>query len=203
WDKHTYNIDVYRNIVHDIVNNDGFTLASESGGLLENIKIYNNIAYNNELNGITVSENGELFAKHPMKDIYIINNTFYNNGRSNWGGGVLVENPDAEDVFIRNNICSRNVFSQIQVEVPISGLTIEHNLIDGYRDYENETYGSDYVEGDPLFVNAAGADFHLQESSPAIDAGTSDEAPADDYDGSLRPRGAGYDIGAFEFAGSD
>ncbi|MFC1592281.1 right-handed parallel beta-helix repeat-containing protein, partial [Thermodesulfobacteriota bacterium] len=203
WDKHTYNIDVYRNIVHDIVNNDGFTLASETGGLLENIKIYNNIAYNNELNGITVSENGERFAKHPMQDIYITNNTFYNNGRSNWGGGIIVENPDAQDIIVRNNICSQNVFSQIQVEVTIAGLTIENNLIDGYRDYETETYGSDYVEADPLFVNAAGADFHLQEHSPAIDAGAADDAPADDYDGNARPRGAGYDIGAFEFTGSD
>jgi hypothetical protein len=55
------------------------------------------------------------------------------------------------------------------------------------------------VEGDPLFADATGADFQLLAGSPAIDAGSPDSAPLDDYDGTARPRGAGFDIGAFEF----
>ena len=53
WDRHTYNIDIFQNIVHDS-RNDGITVASEMGGLLENVKIYNNISYNNSLFGISV-----------------------------------------------------------------------------------------------------------------------------------------------------
>jgi hypothetical protein len=51
---------------------------------------------------------------------------------------------------------------------------------------------------DPRFVNPAGGDYHLQPSSPAKDAvGT---GPATDFEGDLRPRGAGFDIGADEAA---
>ena len=83
-------------------------------------------------------------------------------------------------------------------------LTIDHNLIDGYRGTEGETRGSDYVEGDPLFANASGADYHLWENSPAIDAGSAVGAPSDDFDGRVRPLDgngdgtAAYDIGAYE-----
>jgi hypothetical protein len=200
WDKHTYNIDVYQNVVHDC-GDEGFNLASETGGLLENIKVYNNIAYNNQYNGINISENGPDTFSHPLKNIYVVNNTFYNNGNSTWGAGILIGNPDAEDVVIRNNICSQNGIAQIQVEASVKNLTIDYNLIDGYRGYATETYGTDYVEGDPLFVSTSGAvpDFQLQQNSPAIDKGSSSDAPADDYEGNVRPYGSGYDIGAYEY----
>ena len=50
-----------------------------------------------------------------------------------------------------------------------------------------------------LFKNVANWDFHLKEGSIAIDAGTSNNAPKVDYDGSGRPQGGGYDIGAYEY----
>jgi len=199
WDKHTYNIEVFRNIVHDSA--AGFSVASEAGGLLENVIIYNNIAYNNRSVGITIADWGKSVAEHPMKDIKVINNTFYNNGSGDWGGGISVENPNAENVVIRNNILSQNLSFQIAVEadIPAENLTVDHNLIDDYREYPEEIYGSDYVEGNPLFANPSRADFHLQEDSPAIDNGSAVDAPGDDFDGNPRPQGAGYDIGAFEF----
>jgi MYXO-CTERM domain-containing protein len=43
-------------------------------------------------------------------------------------------------------------------------------------------------------------DYHLQNGSLAIDAGTSTAAPHTDLEGRSRPQGDGYDIGAFEFA---
>jgi len=50
--------------------------------------------------------------------------------------------------------------------------------------------GTDYVIGDPLFVDPANGDFHLQEDSPAIDNG---------LDMGLPYAGSAPDIGAYEY----
>ena len=205
WDKHTFNINVYRNTICDC--SSGITLASEAGGLLENIRITNNIAYHNKVNGLEIGDWGESgISEHPVENAVFINNTIYDNGYDGWGGGFHVENPDASGIVVRNNIFSQNLSFQIADESSLSSadLTVDHNLIHGYRGYDGETYGSDYVEADPRFVDAPGADFHLQASSAAIDAGSSTGAPTDDFAGSQRPQDGdedgtpATDIGAYE-----
>ena len=52
-----------------------------------------------------------------------------------------------------------------------------------------------------LFVNPAAFDFHLLATSVAVDAGTSQFAPALDIEGDARPAGNGVDIGADEVSG--
>jgi len=202
WDKHTYNIAVFQNVVHDILDNDGFALGSEAGGLLENVRVYNNIAYNNRYRGLVLHNCcADLSPTHPVQGIAIVNNTFYRNGADPWGGGISVDNPEIQDLVIRNNICSQNLSFQMVVSpgVPMTTLVIDHNLIDGYRGYEGEVRGDPYVEGDPRFVDPAGIDLHLQADSPAIDRGSDLDAPGDDLDGQTRPAGPGYDIGADEY----
>jgi hypothetical protein len=56
---------------------------------------------------------------------------------------------------------------------------------------------------DPRFVSIPGSDFHLQSSSPGIDAGTMESVslakpPAVDMDGTSVPAGGGVDIGAYD-----
>jgi hypothetical protein len=51
--------------------------------------------------------------------------------------------------------------------------------------------------GDPAFMNAGAADFHLLPASAAIDHGTA-TAAATDFDGNPRPQGGAFDIGAYE-----
>jgi uncharacterized repeat protein (TIGR01451 family) len=203
YDMHTYDIEVYQNLIHDISGDNGIALASEKGGLLENVYIYNNIVYHNRYCGVLLSKagSGNSLGQHPLKNIRIINNTIYNNGWTGYGGGILVDNPDAQDTIIRNNLVSQNLSFQIVVDTQVQSqdVTIDHNLIHGYRGYDGETYGSAYVIGDPLFINPAAADFHLQAGSPAIDAGSVDGAPENDFAGEPRPQGSGYDIGAYEF----
>ena len=58
--------------------------------------------------------------------------------------------------------------------------------------------------GDPLFVNAAAGNFHLQPASPAIDAGNDAVCPSSDQEGQPRVSVPGggtsiCDIGALEF----
>ncbi len=208
YDKHTFNIEVFQNAVRDTVNGDGLAVASEMGGLLENVRIYNNVGYHNRYRGVSISVNGpgDAQGKRPMNGIYVINNTFYDNGWEIWGGGINVENPDARNVVVRNNIVSQNLYFQIALDPGVSAqnLTIDYNLVDGFRGTAGETYGSNYVAADPRFVNPSGADFHLRTGSPAIDKGSAADAPTDDFDDHPRPQDgdgdgiAQYDIGAYE-----
>ncbi len=54
------------------------------------------------------------------------------------------------------------------------------------------------MQSGEIFTDPAAFDLHLAELSPAIDHGTSEDAPGDDYEGNPRPAGAGFDIGAYE-----
>jgi hypothetical protein len=164
--------------------------------------VYNNIAYDNEIRGLTVGNWGEPgVLEHPMDNVKIINNTFYGNGQGVWGGGIHIENPDARNLVVRNNIVSQNLSFQIGLEgVSPESVTVDHNLIDGFRGYVGEIFGSDSVVGDPLFADTSSADFRLLTGSQAIDRGSPVDAPSEDFDGTPRPQGAGYDIGAFEYS---
>jgi hypothetical protein len=57
------------------------------------------------------------------------------------------------------------------------------------------------LTADPKFVNAAASDFHLQATSPAINAGATIGIVTTDFSGVSRPQGAEYDIGAHEYPG--
>jgi hypothetical protein len=200
WDKHTFDIDVYDNLTWGIEGADGIALASEMGGLLEDIRVFDNVSRGNGYFGIAVGTNGTS-PTHPMSGILIVNNTVVGNGTTGWGGGITVYNADASNVIVRNNLVNDNASFQIAVsaDVPAGAVTVDHNLVYPFLGIEpDEVRGTSYVEADPLFVNAATHDYHLQPGSPAIDRGNMSLAPTADADGLLRPQGASVDIGAYE-----
>lgn len=202
WDKHTFNIEVFGNLVHDCAY--GLQFASEQGGLLENLKIYNNVFFNNQILGIQGHDCCSPPPNHPVQNVEMVNNTLYNNGLGGWGPGIGIGNPQATGLVIRNNVLSQNNADQIEVVVP-ANVVASHNLIDGPSAFT----GANPVIGSPLFVDAAAANFHLQRASPGIDSGTPLNAPRRDYDGLRRPQDgdddgtAAYDIGAYELPPSD
>jgi hypothetical protein len=195
WDDLSYDIDIYDNYVHDGLNAGvrGIAIAAENGGNASDIDIYNNIVENLGANGIIVV----WYSTGYVYDINIINNVVYKTDlTSEWAGGIVIQdNAKTSNITVRNNIVSENNVSQISNAIG-ANTTISHNLIDGY----SSTNGTDYILGDPDFVDENNDDFHLQRLSPAIDNGTSTDAPTTDFDGNTRPLGVGYDIGAYEYA---
>ena len=81
-----------------------------------------------------------------------------------------------------------------------------NNLV--YHNYPNDIslqnglVAAGTITADPQFVNYTGdasGDYHLKSTSPAINHGTSSNAPSIDFDGGVRPYNGSWDIGAYEW----
>lgn len=197
WSHLTANINVYNNRVNDC-QDTGIAVATEMGGTLRNVSIYNNIAYNNKYGGIEVGNwlaVGASPRATPIEDVRIINNTLYKNG-----DGIIIKNVDAKNIVVRNNILSKNIGSQLMVELtPLAEVLIEKNIIDGCRNMPNEICGQASLQVDPLLEDPANFNFKLKTNSPAIDAGLGTQAPLFDFENGVRPINSLWDIGAYEF----
>jgi hypothetical protein len=173
---------IRNSIVHDNGTDAGVTPAA--GGIMaargSNLSVYNNIAYNHPLgDGIDVG--------YTCVDCKTYNNTAYNNA----GVGIAVGTADTTGTIVRNNISYNN---GVDIRDTGTNTTFANNLCG------NAGTGCTMV-GDPLFVNAGAADFRLQTTSPAIDAGMTINAVTVDLQGVPRPQGPRYDIGAYEYSG--
>ena len=116
--------------------------------------------------------------------------TFSNNTLAdNHGGGAGVEIHCERALLIRNSVVwnkAMPVFS--------GACRFEHSNVKG----DAPPPGAGNLAVDPRFVSETDGNYHLQADSPLIDMGTEPFAPVDDFDGELRPRGRGIDIGADE-----
>ncbi len=196
WSQTQSNIEVFSNTVTQ-THGAGYALSAEAGGVLERLRFYNNIAYQCGMAGLMIPS----YGTGTIRNCAITNNTLYRNGNSYFGGIVVGEwTSPIHDIVIRNNIVSDNAAYQIKVwsRDGISRITVDHNLINGFRGAEDEIKGSDSIEGDPRFVDPARADFRLREDSPAIDRGAAEGASNVDFAARKRPQGRGVDIGAYE-----
>ena len=195
------NISVYDNLCYNHPNAAGLSIADETGNATStNISFYNNVVYNCRM-GFDLNQTGsEIF------NFSLINNTFYNNNNGN--------SPDVEihintthqylnNCIIRNNIIyslTAGIYAIMYDDYANGGLTVDHNLF--YNSGEiwasGNVLGTSAVTSNPLLINPT-SDFSLTPSSPAIDAGSSVGAPSTDYIETVRPQGATYDIGAYEY----
>jgi hypothetical protein len=154
-------------------NNRGWSVIVGSRGLTDNWIISNNTFANPNPNRC-----GHIIVEHATSGVLIQNNIFY---KSNDNAINIFQPQIQNDVTVRNNLLSPGV-GMFCDAVP-EGYVLEDNLFDT----------------DPLFVNPAGNDFHLNTNSPAIDNGRAQSAPVIDIEGTTRPQGQGFDIGAHEF----
>jgi hypothetical protein len=69
-----------------------------------------------------------------------------------------------------------------------------------YCDTFPSTGGFGSITNDPVFMNPAAGDFHLQSSSPSINSGNNGYVTTNiDFDGNARIAGGTVDIGAYEY----
>ncbi|MFD0695990.1 choice-of-anchor Q domain-containing protein [Paenibacillus sp. GCM10027628] len=202
-------------------NNDiGIEIASEHAGKsTSNITIRSNMVYKNRLTGIAMG--GYDTLRGSTVNCKIVNNTLYKNDTLGDGSGQLYVQYDTQNNIIKNNIMvasSSNVLIYNEY-TKNSGNVVDYNLYFSPGGSSNSTWTwknteytgfSAYKSGtgndahslfiDPKFVNVSTNDYHLQSTSPAIDAGSTDTAiiGSIDIDGQSRVQGTAVNIGADE-----
>jgi hypothetical protein len=194
-------IEIYGN---RIVSSGGIRVSSEENGVVEDVKIYNNLLLFTD-NGIMLTDAG---VGGPRRNVEIFNNTVYE-GNDEWFNGITIMSRNVENIVIRNNlIVSEYPIGKILVSDAsiLAELSVDHNLVSGpggcyddAPDCRDLSAVPENIVADPDLVDPESGDCHLAPGSPAIDAGATIESLLTDFDRVARPQGKGIDIGAFEY----
>lgn len=149
--------------------NNGIYNSHGSGTIVRN-----NLIYDCEDNGI--------YCLQTSSTLQMVNNTIVENGF-----GINIQNCPLGLTIINNIVAHNNTGIIVQGNPP----SISYNDVwNNAQDYSGCSSGPGDISVDPQFIDLAGHDYHLQSSSPCIDAGTDVGQP---YAGSAP------DMGAFEF----
>jgi parallel beta-helix repeat protein len=186
-------------------NNGGgaYFYKSSEANIINNV-ITANIAGSNNGGGLLILESDTTT---------LTNNTISNNGANNGGGIYLKLQDDTDTADIYNNIVWDNTAETQGNDLYIdndgngnympSTFNLLHNDFDQSYDGTRITLpilidSSNLDNIDPIYVDDE--DYHLQASSPCIDAGDNDapSLPTTDKDGNPRITNSIVDIGAYE-----
>ncbi|HFC01213.1 MAG TPA: T9SS type A sorting domain-containing protein [Phaeodactylibacter sp.] len=214
-----YDITIENNQLHH--NSYGAEIGCELDGDAKNIIFRNNILYLNTSAGIALGayDTGTTGNVNSSK---VLNNTFYHNDTDSNGNGEILYTK-FENGVVENNIfylSSQNYFMSESRDQP--NLVMNYNLvfcdagqanIEAFWNganlmglsniYTASGTGANDTYGNPIFADAANADFHIPSNSPAINIGDPGFSPAAgevDMDGEARVNGVNpVDAGADEY----
>jgi hypothetical protein len=183
-----------------------------NGDGVQNSRFENNLLYDNHASGISLYR---IDGAQGSRNNVVVNNTIIQAADARWA------------INIKDQSTGNRVFNNILLSLHSyrGGINITaDSLVDFYSDYNaviarfspddgesvldlsewraltgQDTHSFAAAPGQ-LFADFAGNDFHLKPSSPALNAGTSDDAAEEDIEGRARPQGLEHDIGAYELA---
>jgi len=193
------------NVIFDNGTGGGSGINMDAG---VNGVIRNNLLYGNHASGISLYRiDGGAGATNNL----VINNTIVQASDGRWA--INISDGSTGNTLRNNVLWSAHPFRGVITIDAASraGFTSDRNSvmsrfsIDGggsvisFAAWQAQGYDANSFVATPEqnFV-APGSDFHLLPTSPAVDAGTSVNAPATDLDGEPRPAGGGVDLGAYE-----
>jgi parallel beta-helix repeat protein len=183
------------NVVSNSIQRSGIILAAYDHARIENVIIRNNVLFNNPHSGI--------YIPGVVSNVKIYNNTIFGNG----GAALSIYGTAKEvnSVVIKNNIfdltnangSSANA-PHVKNEKGNSTIVLENNLYWPKPVKLMKLSDTSALTGDPKFINPRQENFHLQQGSAAINKGVAlTDVPAD-KDGTKRPQGPVFDMGAYE-----
>jgi hypothetical protein len=177
---------------------------------VQDSQIQNNLLYNNHASGISLYQ---IDGGGPSSGNVIVNNTVDQASNGRWALNIQ---DAATNTTVLNNVLYNNHSFRGSIDISsdsLPGLHSDYNVLMNrmttnggdtimtlaqWQAATGQDQHSIIAAPAQLFVNAAGGDYHLSASSPAVDAGTAQLAPARDLQGQPRPSGAAWDIGASE-----
>jgi hypothetical protein len=199
------------NIIFDNGTHGGSAINMDG---VQNSRIDNNLIYNNHASGISLYQ---INGGGPSTGNIVVNNTVHQAGDGRWALNIRdgsTGNTALNNIFITEHLYRGSVSVDSD---SLAGFVSDYNVLtprfttdggDSVLDFDewksltgNETH-SLVANAAQLFLGAGSGDYHLLSNSPAVDKGTSVQAPHADFEGHLRPAGAAFDIGADEFLGA-
>jgi parallel beta helix pectate lyase-like protein len=194
----TSNLQILRNRIHD--NGRGHASGQhQSHGIY--IEGRNHLIANNVINRHPYGFGIQIYPENT--GTIVVSNTVVHSGHS---GIVVGGDEGVGNITIRNNILAFNRSYGVAADsaCPVSPVVVDTNVLyrngDGGVEKSCNTInsGSGNISADPRFVSRSGGNLQLGTGSAAVDRARGDYSPRDDIRGRRRPRGAGYDVGAFE-----
>ncbi|HUI92419.1 MAG TPA: right-handed parallel beta-helix repeat-containing protein [Chitinivibrionales bacterium] len=197
---------VENNIIYDNGRAGGSGINCDG---VKNSRFQNNLLYNNHASGISLYQTD---ASEGSTFDTVVNNTIIEAADARWC--VNIQNTPT-GIILYNNILYNYHSWHGSIDVgggSTVGLTSDYNIVMDrltpddntvltlaqWRSQTGQDMHSIVAAPAQLFVNPDSGNYHLLDTCVAVDKGTSQFAPSRDIEGTARPQGKGFDIGAYE-----